>query len=556
MKVYPGLFACEGFSIRAAGAVIAVVLWLTAIATAASAATVTTDALDYAPGETVIITGSGWQPGEAVLIELHEEPFTHPDRVWSLYADDNGDFTDTTFVVEEHDIGVTFILRATGLTSGLIAETVFTDGNVRVRTNAAGITFDLGFQVFGQAGCAGTATDSGTDDDVENTAGTQFNKGVGNTESIGLTAEALSDQGGVFINWTAVDTDGSEVTPALPTNQLTICVPGFSGTGSRLYIANYSTGVCGTGTLETGEDCDAGGANGSSSSCCTALCDFRSAGAVCRPSAGVCDLQETCSGSSGVCPSDAKSTAVCRPRAGDCDVAESCNGIGNACPADAFASSSVVCRGGSGDSCDPTEHCTGSSVACPADVIAPSGTVCNPGSGDSCDPDEVCSGIAKAACPDDTITSSGTLCRSGSGDSCDPNEACTGVANQPCPTDVVAPSGTVCNKGSGDSCDPDEVCSGTAKAACPSDTITASGTLCRSGSGDSCDPDEKCTGVADQACPGDVVAPSGTVCNKGSGDSCDPDEVCSAPAKAACPSDTITASGTLCRSGSGDSCDP
>jgi hypothetical protein len=53
----------------------------------------------------------------------------------------------------------------------------------------------------------------------------------------------------------------------------------------------------------------------------------------CRPSAGVCDLVETCDGMSKTCPPDSKSTAVCRPAAGECDLAESCDG-GNNCPAD------------------------------------------------------------------------------------------------------------------------------------------------------------------------------------------------------------------------------
>ena len=43
------------------------------------AATVTTDKPDYAPGEIVIITGSGWEPGETVTLFLHEEPIVDPN---------------------------------------------------------------------------------------------------------------------------------------------------------------------------------------------------------------------------------------------------------------------------------------------------------------------------------------------------------------------------------------------------------------------------------------------------------------------------------------------
>src|SRR5262249_3650138 len=34
---------------------------------------------------------------------------------------------------------------------------------------------------------------------------------------------------------------------------------------------------------------------------------------VCRAAAGVCDVADTCPGTSSACPADAKSTAVCRP---------------------------------------------------------------------------------------------------------------------------------------------------------------------------------------------------------------------------------------------------
>jgi hypothetical protein len=61
----------------------------------ASAATVTTDQLDYSPGTTVVITGSGWEPGETIVLVLHEEPQLDPDLLLTAVADDNGDFTNT-----------------------------------------------------------------------------------------------------------------------------------------------------------------------------------------------------------------------------------------------------------------------------------------------------------------------------------------------------------------------------------------------------------------------------------------------------------------------------
>ncbi|MGH9905744.1 MAG: Kelch repeat-containing protein, partial [Pyrinomonadaceae bacterium] len=45
-----------------------------------SPASITTDKLDYAPGETVNLSGHGWQPGETVRIMIHEDPHTPQER--------------------------------------------------------------------------------------------------------------------------------------------------------------------------------------------------------------------------------------------------------------------------------------------------------------------------------------------------------------------------------------------------------------------------------------------------------------------------------------------
>eukprot|EP00698_Gefionella_okellyi_P021390 TRINITY_DN6924_c0_g1_i5.p1 TRINITY_DN6924_c0_g1~~TRINITY_DN6924_c0_g1_i5.p1 ORF type:complete len:353 (+),score=43.65 TRINITY_DN6924_c0_g1_i5:64-1122(+) len=47
----------------------------------------------------------------------------------------------------------------------------------------------------------------------------------------------------------------------------------------------------------------------------------------------------------------------CRPSAGACDIAETCNGASTACPVDTFQSSNTVCRGSAGV-CDVVEKCT------------------------------------------------------------------------------------------------------------------------------------------------------------------------------------------------------
>jgi hypothetical protein len=87
-----------------------------------------TDKGDYRPGETVTITGANFQQGELVAIVLKEDPHVHADvTVWSN-ADSTGDFVNTDFSPDVHDLGVTFTIRATGQTSGLVAVGYFTDG--------------------------------------------------------------------------------------------------------------------------------------------------------------------------------------------------------------------------------------------------------------------------------------------------------------------------------------------------------------------------------------------------------------------------------------------
>src|SRR5262249_56459499 len=94
------------------------------------------------------------------------------------------------------------------------------------------------------------------------------------------------------------------------------------------------------------------------------------------------DAAEQCTGISAACPRDAKSAAVCRPSAGVCDLPESCNGTSNDCPADAKRND--VCRPAAG-LCDAAETCNGNSNDCPPDMFLPQGTTCRaaPGASDA-----------------------------------------------------------------------------------------------------------------------------------------------------------------------------
>jgi Disintegrin len=90
---------------------------------------------------------------------------------------------------------------------------------------------------------------------------------------------------------------------------------------------------CGDGTLDGGEACDAGGANGSPGSCCAADCSFEPSSKVCRPAVSYCDLDETCTGSADACPPDVLQAAgyECGLTNG-CNVSNFCDGVTTVCP--------------------------------------------------------------------------------------------------------------------------------------------------------------------------------------------------------------------------------
>ena len=95
-------------------------------------ATVKTDKPDYAPGEVVTITGSGWNPGETVMLTLSEAPpfDTHP--AMTAIADPNGNIVNTSFSPDVNDLAIRFYLTAAG--SGAQAQTTFTDASIATAT--------------------------------------------------------------------------------------------------------------------------------------------------------------------------------------------------------------------------------------------------------------------------------------------------------------------------------------------------------------------------------------------------------------------------------------
>ncbi|MBI3871937.1 MAG: hypothetical protein HY304_02535 [candidate division Zixibacteria bacterium] len=98
----------------------------------ASPATIMTDKADYAPGETVVITGSGFRASETVNVQVtHADGATSGEghEPWTVGADAAGGFVTFWVVPFDDNGGATLLATATGLTSGSVATTTFTDAN-------------------------------------------------------------------------------------------------------------------------------------------------------------------------------------------------------------------------------------------------------------------------------------------------------------------------------------------------------------------------------------------------------------------------------------------
>ena len=195
-----------------------------------SRASVTTDKTDYAPGQIVTITGSGFQPNEQVQLSLHEFPEEYPDISFSAVANQQGKFVATDFAPQLIDLERVFTLTAIGQSSGFAAQTAFKDGAVNVKTvGTSGIAAGVNWARYNTASCSGTVLASGTISAGTTGNGTGIPSGTSVGESLLLTAQAVS--GFSFTNWTGG-------VPAAPNSSNPICVPHQSAT--RQIDLNYS----------------------------------------------------------------------------------------------------------------------------------------------------------------------------------------------------------------------------------------------------------------------------------------------------------------------------
>ncbi|MBK5285756.1 MAG: hypothetical protein JJE25_10175, partial [Bacteroidia bacterium] len=100
-------------------------------ASVANAQTLTTDRPDYQPGDTAIITGSGFWANEGVTMQIVHVDGSPPDTgaahlPWNIVADASGNFV-TTWIVDPDAFGELLRANADGQSSSLHAEAIFTD---------------------------------------------------------------------------------------------------------------------------------------------------------------------------------------------------------------------------------------------------------------------------------------------------------------------------------------------------------------------------------------------------------------------------------------------
>ncbi|MEK7674861.1 MAG: hypothetical protein AAB676_03370 [Verrucomicrobiota bacterium] len=126
------------------------------------------DRLDYAPGTRAVIVASGFQTGETVeLLVLHNDGTSNTGgghKPWQvidgsandLHGQANGSVQTTWFVNPDDSFKSSFNLTASGLTSGRLAKTTFTDSGSELN-----IAFSTTALTDAFTGLDGSAPDGG-----------------------------------------------------------------------------------------------------------------------------------------------------------------------------------------------------------------------------------------------------------------------------------------------------------------------------------------------------------------------------------------------------------
>jgi hypothetical protein len=200
--------------------------------TSTAAPTIQSDKADYAPGELVTLTGSGWQAGESVHINVNDDQGQTWSRDADVTADANGNITDSFNLPDW--VVATYTVTATGELSG-VATTSFTDGNVLAKTSGLSLQLPILWIKFNNSTTCSSVPDPPRVTGLTNTA--QVLTGVDNGQSIQLHVGNFIQEGKEFVNWSS----GSQVR-----TDPVICVAGSAA--NQEWTANYSDATRATTT--------------------------------------------------------------------------------------------------------------------------------------------------------------------------------------------------------------------------------------------------------------------------------------------------------------------
>jgi hypothetical protein len=167
------------------------------------------DKADYAPGETVTLSGANWAPGESVHIRVNDDAGQTWSRDVDVTAAEDGTISD------QFDLPGWFVavynVTATGASSGTATWT-FTDGNVTLHLEAAQgvanmtVTYDRwnGTNQNPNSTCSGSPTLTNLTVTVPASSGTVNITGFGGqNDSVRLKSVTTTTSGKTFDRWTS-----------------------------------------------------------------------------------------------------------------------------------------------------------------------------------------------------------------------------------------------------------------------------------------------------------------------------------------------------------------
>jgi hypothetical protein len=131
-----------------------------------------TDKPDYAPGDTVTISGSGYQQGEPIQLQVVHttgDPTSYQGSTpWTITDGGTGDLDgtvngnfQTTWVVPPNAANSTLELTATGQTTGEVAQATFTDSVINITLDTVWSAITTGSGTNGQPNVTDTINITG-----------------------------------------------------------------------------------------------------------------------------------------------------------------------------------------------------------------------------------------------------------------------------------------------------------------------------------------------------------------------------------------------------------